>query len=179
MIKLSQKTKRFYAFLLLVLCLPYFGVADGGPSAGSGCSKKNGCPNNCGPLTYHDARVYLRFDFANYPGRVCVLPEPNSDPALVDGTIIRGASNYYWAQIFIEPLCSNGTQVQEYWIRQDANRSWPVKIPDGTPCKITVQFFETINNCSGYLGRPYFEYVGTLSGNETSVDAYLNYIRTY
>ena len=130
------------------------------------------------PLFFHDATVYLKFDVANYTGRICSLPDAASDPALVDGTFNRLSSNNYWAQIFIDPICGGGRSTQEYWIRQNPDRSWPVKIPSTIACKITVSFHEGRNGCSGYTGRPLFEFTSTLTGFETNINAFLTYQST-
>lgn len=182
MILFLNKFKKILSVFFLILMFPYFSIADGGPSGNGGpCSKKDsnsgscGCPN----FNYRPATLYLKFDNANYSGRICTLPAPNSDPSLVDGSIMAGASNTYWARIFVEPICSQTGYTKEYWIRQNPDRSWPIEIPDGIPARVTVQFREARSNCSGFDGLPYFEYVTNTTGYESTINAYLLYVTTY
>lgn len=134
--------------------------------------------DECGNLDEIETYVYLKFDQAGYPERVCPLPEKASDPALVDGTIQSADIHQFWGRIFVEPLCSNGLRKYPYWIRYDPNRMWKIKLPK-TRCRVTVEFTEAASWCTqGVYGRPYFEWTKELNGDERTVNADLRYKTT-
>lgn len=167
----------FVLVLLLVLTTPKEG--QGGravTSATKNISGKHPPARSGADLTTTDCELTLAFH--SYADRTCPLPHTLSDPSMVAGAPNLNDNTRFYCKITVEPNVTPGTyNAVTYTSTWTAiSRIKVIKVPNEVTSKVTVDFYEACNSCSGRQGRPHFTYTTTISRGTRNLIAQLEYL---
>lgn len=168
--------RKLIAFSLWLLSVPISLTLPSAPSPGKVQSKNPPPPPM---VTAVDCKLTLTF--AGYLDRSCgAPPSPNANPTtMAGGTSLTGLlTNKYFCKITVEPNAPttnyNASTFKFVWSK--AQSFMTIKVPKECTSKITIEFYEDCNLCTGSrYGRPVFRYTNVLQKGQPYENAFLQY----
>ncbi|NOS57321.1 MAG: hypothetical protein HOP37_13820 [Cyclobacteriaceae bacterium] len=139
-------------FTMLLIIFLVINSSGDGSGGGGGCPKKdsNCNPQGCTNVPNTTTELFLRFPIA-LAGRVCAIPEPDSDPAFVAPARSKSDKTTFFCQIEIIPnyLATDCKSNYDVTWQVGAYRQ-TIVVPDGRFFALTVKFWERCENvCNG------------------------------